>query len=99
MTLTQQEFIFQGGEGSVYGKGDTAYKIYTDLKKIIPEAKIRELKIISCDAVILPKEILLDNKGRYAGFTMKWVKESVPLVKLFTKEFKKRNRITTGVSP
>jgi hypothetical protein len=28
ISLTQENFISQGGEGKVYGKGETVYKIY-----------------------------------------------------------------------
>lgn len=94
ISLTQDNFIFQGGEGKVYGKGNTVYKIYDDLKKLIPEAKIRELGMISHPNIIKPEDIILNPKGTYVGFTMVWIKNSVPLVKLFTNEFRNRNNIT-----
>lgn len=30
-SFTKNDFISEGGEGKVYGKGDTAYKIYTEV--------------------------------------------------------------------
>ncbi|MCP4104631.1 MAG: hypothetical protein GY749_03690 [Desulfobacteraceae bacterium] len=97
ISLSQNNFIFQGGEGKVYGKGKTAYKIYDDMKKLIPEAKIRELDIISNPNVIKPEEIILDKKNKYIGFTMKWIKQSIPMAKLFTNDFRNRNSISDDI--
>lgn len=94
VSLNRNDFIFQGGEGKVYGKGDVAYKIYDDPKKTIPEAKIRELAGISHPNVIKPLDMLLDAKNVPVGFAMQWVKNGVPLVKLFTNDFRVRNGIT-----
>lgn len=94
VSLAQTDFICQGGEGKVYGKGDTAYKIYDDPKKRIPEAKIAELNRISHDRVIRPADVLLDARGRYVGFTMAWIRNCVPLARLFTTDFRNRNGIS-----
>lgn len=92
--LTQNDFIFKGGEGIVYGKGDMAYKIYNDRSKLIPDAKIRELSILKRPEIIKPIDMVLDKKNSAVGFSMNWIKDSIPLAKLFTSGFKKRNSIT-----
>ena len=36
VTLLQSDFVAAGGEGSIYCKGTTAYKIYADPKRMLP---------------------------------------------------------------
>ena len=43
VSLSNNDFLAKGGEGEVYVKGSTAYKIYTDKSKMIPAGKIQEL--------------------------------------------------------
>ena len=40
--LTQKDFIASGGEGSIYGLGNTVYKIYHDSKKMIPKGTLSD---------------------------------------------------------
>ncbi len=91
--LTQNDFVAKGGEGSIFKKGNTSYKIYEDPKKMIPEAKIHELQIIQNQNVIKPKDIILNNKNTIVGFTMDWI-EGIPLCRLFTNDFRNRKGIT-----
>ena len=93
VTLTQNNFVAKGGEGSIFRKGRISYKIYEDPQKMIPEAKIKELQLIKPKNVIKPKDIILDRKNTVVGFTMDWV-EGVPLCKLFTNDFRNRKGIT-----
>lgn len=92
-TLNKSDFIAAGGEGSVYCKGKTAFKIYSDAKKMIPSAKIGELAVLNHDDIIKPEEILLDEKGKAVGYTMKYVKDTYALCQLFPKVFRDRFRI------
>ncbi len=94
-SITKNDFISEGGEGKVYGKGDTAYKIYTDAKKAVPEAKIKELNVIDHPGVIKPVDPVLDKNGTCVGFTMPWIKKSVPLAKLFSSVFKTAQGVTS----
>jgi hypothetical protein len=94
VTLTDREFIAQGGEGAVYGRGDAAYKIYTDPAKMIPEAKIRELAALDRPSILRPLDVLLDERDRPVGFTMKWVREAGPLCRLFTTAYRQRIGMT-----
>ena len=93
ISLSSNDFITKGGEGSIFGKGTKIYKIYTDQKKTIPEGKIRELQTLAHPNILTPIEALLNNKNNIAGFTMKWQKDTIPLCKLFTNDFRKRKNI------
>lgn len=90
--LNQNDFISEGGEGKVFGKGNIVYKIYSDLKKMIPLSKIQELSILDDPKIIRPKDIVLDKLNQVVGYTMDYVK-GVPLCKLFTNDFRNRNNI------
>lgn len=93
--LQQRDFIAKGGEGSIYGKGDTAYKIYEDRSKMIPMAKIQELAELRHPNIIAPQSLLLDGRNNTVGYTMRLLKDTYALCQLFTKSFKQRN----GVAP
>lgn len=90
--LTQKDFIAKGGQGTVYGKGKVAYKIYEDADKMIPVAKIQELACLTNKNIIKPEQIILDKKNKAVGYTMRWV-DGTALCQLFTKAFKQRNNI------
>ena len=66
----ERDYIADGGEGRIYAKGDTVYKIYLDPARMIPEAKIAELAQLDHSNIIRPKEILLDRKNTIIGFSM-----------------------------
>ena len=90
INLTDKDFIISGGEGMIYGRGNTIYKIYIDPKNMIPVGKIKELGILTDPNILKPKELITDKTGTLVGFTMDWVKETVPFVKLFTNDFRNR---------
>lgn len=90
--VNQNDFISEGGEGKVFSKGSIVLKIYTDLKKMIPTAKIQELSVLNRSNIIIPKDLLLDKNSQVVGYTMDYVK-GVPMCKLFTNDFRNRNNI------
>lgn len=92
--LGQKEFLAQGGEGSIYAKANTAYKIFTDPKKMIAVGKIQDLSCLTHSNIIKPEDILLDSKNKPVGYSMKLVKDTYALCQLFTKAFRVRNNIT-----
>lgn len=94
VSLTDKNFITEGGEGKIYGKGSTIYKIYSDINKMIPDAKIKELSALTMNNILNPQNIILDSKSRMVGFTMNRVDDSMPICKLFTTDFRNRNGIT-----
>lgn len=90
INLTKANFINQGGEGSVYAKGKTAYKIYTDISKMIPLGKIQELSEITEPNVIRPVDVILNKNNKPIGYSMRFVKQTYALCQLFTKSFRER---------
>lgn len=94
VNLTQREFLAEGGEGKIYVSGGTAYKVYFDPTKMIPEGKIRELAAISDSRVIRPEKLLYDEKGNTVGFTSRFVQSGGVLCQVFTKVFRDRENIT-----
>ena len=80
--LDQGDFVAQGGEGSVYAKGNSAYKVYADPQKMIPLAKIQELASLSHPNIIRPLEVLRDKSNQAVGYTMQRVQNAEPLCRL-----------------
>lgn len=94
VSLTQRDYVAEGGEGKVYAKGDIGYKVYHDPKKMLPLGKIRELQAINNPNVIRPLDILTDDKGKAIGYTMRFIREAWALCQVFPKAFRDRNGIT-----
>ena len=92
--LSRSDFKAQGGEGAIYVKGQTAYKIYTDPQRAITQAKIQELSVLAQPRIIRPLELVLDAKNRPAGYSMRHVGKSYALCQLFPKAFRQRNNLT-----
>lgn len=92
--LTQKDFLTQGGEGAIYVRGTTAFKVYNDPKKMIAPAKIQELAVLTHPGIVKPEELLLDNKDKPVGYTMPYVRDTYALCQLFTKAFRDRNKVT-----
>lgn len=97
VTLNQNHFKAMGGQASVYLRDGKAYKIYTDPKDVIPEAKFQELSAIQDSFVIKPQAMLLDEKNAPIGYIMDTVQDSSSLCQLFTKSFRSRNKITNDM--
>jgi hypothetical protein len=98
VSLTDNDYLAQGGEAKVYRKGNTIFKIYHDPGSMIPKAKIDELQVLTSPNVLRPEDILLDKKNNLIGFTMRMVKNTVPLCKVFTNDFRNRSGITPSMS-
>lgn len=98
VALDQRDFIAQGGEGSIYAKGKTAYKIYTDIKRMIPLVKIDELSVLTHNDIIKPEDVLYDQKHKPIGYTMQFKKNTNALCQLFPRAFKDRNKITPAMT-
>jgi len=94
ISLSKNDFLGQGGEGSVYAKGKTAYKIYIDPKKMIPEEKINELLVLKNPKIINPQDVIY-SRNKQIGYTMRYINKnkSYTLCELFTKSFKERHKL------
>lgn len=90
--LTNADFLAQGGEGKIYVKNDTVYKI-CEPGKMIPEGKFAELSVLSDPHIVKPEQILVDAKNVDVGYSMKYLKDTYTLCQLFTKAFRLRNNI------
>lgn len=92
--LSQADFKAQGGEGRIYVKGSTAYKIYTDPRRMISPAKINELSVLTQPNIIRPAEVVLDAKNNAVGYAMRHVGNAYALCQLFPKAFRQRKNLT-----
>jgi len=94
ITLSDKDYVAQGGQGTVYMKNNIIFKVYHDPKQLIPEMKINELQVLSdLPNVIIPTKSLYNGNDR-VGFIMKYVPDTEFLCKLFSGNFKTKNNIT-----
>ena len=93
VTLTDREYLTSGGEAQVFVKNDTAYKIYHDASKMIPLPKMMELQALTASNVLRPNNTIRDG-NKAVGYTMKYIKGTHPMCKLFTMNFRQDNKIT-----
>lgn len=92
--LNQKDFVASGGFGKVYKQKTIAYKIYEDVKNMLPVGKIQELSVLKDQDIIKPEHLIFDkNKKELVGYTMKFVK-GFPICEIFTNTFKKKNNIS-----
>lgn len=94
-SLTSKDWVAEGGEGTIYVRGDTAYKICFP-GKMVPPGKIQELSLLTEPFVIKPESIIVDEKDKDVGYTMKFLKSAdyLALPTLFTNTFKTREGIS-----
>ena len=85
--LKDSDFIASGGEGSVYKKSNTIYKIYLSQIDKNKEKKLKDLSVLTKSNVISPKEILYSAKNDPIGYTMPFVSNSSSIALLFTNSF------------
>ena len=97
IVLGQNNFVGQGGEGAVYAKGDTAFKIYTDPKRMIAIGKIDELRRLVHPAVMRPKDVLCNQQGDPIGYSMRYVQRAWVLCQLLTRVFRERHHIAPAM--
>lgn len=96
--LGQKDYVTKGGEGSIYKKDNTAFKIYEDLRKMIPLAKIGELNVLDRPTIIKPENPIYNEDKHLVGFTMEWLGDNIlPLCKLFTNGFRDANGVTNDI--
>ena len=95
VNLTKNHFVAEGGEGKVYARGKTGFKVYHDPSKAIPLGKIQELSGISDPNVIKPENALYaGKKGQHVGHTFRFVKDAWTLCQLFPRAFREREGFT-----
>src|SRR5438128_3342277 len=94
VSLGQADFVARGGEASVYARGEVAFKVYTDPRKMLPPAKIQELSALTHPSIIRPQTVLLDGRNHPVGYTMRRVPDAHVLCQLFNRAFRERHGIT-----
>lgn len=93
--LNDNDFIAKGGEGSIYGKNNRAFKIYETKDKMPPIEKLKELQQLKDNQNIMaPIDIILEKNNIPIGFSMIWIKNTETLCRLFTTSFLDRTGIT-----
>lgn len=98
-SLSQQDYLAEGGEGIVYAKHGIAYKIYKEPQRMIPVGKITELSAISHPDIIRPLNVLFKpGTTDPIGYTMRHVQDTEILVSLFPRAFRTRHGITPNDS-
>lgn len=93
IALNDNMFIASGGEGDIYGKDKTIYKLYHP-GKTIALSKIKELQELKKDNIISPKDIVYDKVGNILGYSMTWLKDAIAMCKIFTNDFRNKNNFT-----
>lgn len=94
LTITDRSYLGAGGEAAVYANGNEVVKLYHDRKKMIPLSKIQELSVLRPANVIKPLAVVYDaGTGEPLGYTMRYLKQTEPLCKFFTKAFKQDRNI------
>jgi hypothetical protein len=95
INLTQNNFVASGGEGNIYLRKGVIYKIYQNPKGVIPYSKMNELSSIQNANVIKPEKLVLNNKNKPIGYTMKHVPKAYALCQIFPKSFRDRTGMDT----
>jgi len=92
-TLTVSDHLGSGGQASIYLKGKTVFKIYHDPKHLIPERKVDELKTLDRPNILKPEDMVFSPQQAPIGFTMQYADSTLPLVKLFSNGFWRKNQV------
>lgn len=99
VSLNQRNFVAKGGEGSIFKRNGTAYKIYEDISKMVPVEKLKELKNLIHPNIVRPIDLVINEKKHTIGFTMEWIGDNNhPLCKLFTNTFRESNNINDAMT-
>jgi hypothetical protein len=96
LTLNPNDHIATGGEGSVYRKGDTIIKLYSDPDKMVRDGMPKKIKLLSAlqhDYIVAPRGLVLDAQGMPIGYYMSYA-EGEPLSRVFTNDFRRLQGFT-----
>ena len=96
--LTQAEFKAQGGQGAVYVKDGTAYKVYADPAHMIPPAKIAALSALALPDIVKPQDVLTDARRAPVGYTMPGIAGGFVLCQTFPRAFRDREGLTPDLT-
>ena len=76
-------YLDEGTEATCYKMGDTVLKIHHDYpnRDILSEDNCKRLSKIETDRILLPKDIVYDEDGKYLGYTVKYINSEEPKIK------------------
>jgi hypothetical protein len=97
VNLPASSFLARGGEASVHLHGGKVYKLYHDPKKVIPEAKIRELRRASHPALVVPEDQVFGDNGKPLGIVLPFVKDAVALCQWYPRAYRERAGIDAAL--
>lgn len=92
--LTENDHLATGGEGAVYLKNDTVFKVYLEPEKAIAagmERKVQLLSAIRHPGIAAPTGVLRDKAGKLVGLTLPRAKGEA-LCKAFTNNWRDTNQ-------
>ncbi len=98
VTLGRSDFVASGGQGSVYARGDRAYKVYADPTAAVPPGKLQDLAVLAHPDILRPLEPLLDRQGAQVGHTLRFVPDTEVLCTLFARAFRDQQGITPAIA-
>ena len=79
LEFTDQEldymYLNEGMEGTIYKYGDRALKIYEEFprKSRLEENEALELSKISTNRILLPRELIYDDKDKFVGYSTLYI--------------------------
>lgn len=94
LIIRPDDFVAQGGEGTVYRAAQTIIKIYNDPLKMARENmvdKLQTLSRIKHRYIVVPEGIVLDSRSQPIGFYMPFV-SGEPMPRVFTTAFRQREK-------
>ncbi len=94
VALTSNNYMASGGQGELYLRDNTVFKLYHDRAELPPERKLSELSSLNCDEIVVPVDQVFDTADTYIGFTARYV-EGIPLVKLFSNATWRHHSVTS----
>ena len=93
--LTPSHFVGQGGQGRVFAQPPWAYKVYHDEMQAMSVDKMKELSEIGHRQVLTPHDPITNDSGHLVGYSMPYVTSSVPLCRLYTRDYQARHGLDT----
>lgn len=97
LVLGPSDHLATGGEGAVYAKGSTVYKLYLDAEKARRarlDQKVTLLQALRRPGVAAPLGALSDKNGLFVGMSFERV-QGEALCRLFTNAWRNANRFDT----
>ena len=112
--LSSKEFRASGGQGAIYVKGDTAYKIFGAFLEsppgsgkmafqgrpdwALPLGRIQELATVRVPEAVNPKAPLIDSAGTLIGHTMRAISAKYVLTATMPRVFRDREGLKPDAS-